>query len=282
MSDYASGTWPPEIVLGVQNVPPPTALYVQKTDQLRLSVWNTLASQALFLDLRLLMPDGQIVANQFRLVATSDRVVSELTVALPECFLLSAVIWPDNLTTRSGHTYTRLVLLRGVGTALSRGQLLLSNYVTSTAFLGWPGAQHRGSQEGFGLIRGITGANPAAGAEVTESVPTNAVWHIMGIRLNLVTSVDAGSRIVVLVIDDGTTNIHAIEANAAQTASQNREYTFAVGLDLKSPTGSIFHAPLPAELRISEGYRFRTVTTGLFAADDWASPVYLVEEWLEE
>lgn len=50
----------------------------------------------------------------------------------------------------------------------------------------------------------IVGANPAAGAEVSETVPAGETWCLLGVRVTLVTSATVATRQPILTLDDGT------------------------------------------------------------------------------
>jgi hypothetical protein len=81
--------------------------------------------------------------------------------------------------------------------------VLLQGYVTDTSRLSFPGSPIRSSIEGPGVLRSITGTNPAANAEISETVPTNARWRVHAIRFTLVTDANVANREVALTLDDG-------------------------------------------------------------------------------
>lgn len=133
---------------------------------------------------------------------------------------------------------------------------------------------------GTGRSRSIAGTNPAAGAEISETVPTGTRWHISAVRISLVTDGTAANRTFQLVFDDGASPSFAdIITQTAQTAGTTRVYFFTLDLPVMelAVVGNLLY-PLPSELWLPEGFRMRTVTTNLQAGDDYGAPEFLVEE----
>jgi hypothetical protein len=137
-----------------------------------------------------------------------------------------------------------------------------------------------GSTEGPGLIRSITGATPAAGAEISETVPAGARWELLAFHTSFVTSAGVANRNPRLIIDDGT-NIYARSATATTiAASLSPTLSFAQGYGAPTSTASgEFQLSLPIGLRLTAGHRLRTATISLQAADQYSAIQYLVREW---
>ena len=146
----------------------------------------------------------------------------------------------------------------------------------------WPPVVLESPLDGRGFIRNITGTDPAAGAEASETVPTGATWKLRSWLDVFTTDVTVANRFPQVVLDDGTTIFWRSRVHAAQAAStSNVEYQKALGdshLDAASNI-SQFHSLLPAS-QLLAGYRIRTTTTAIVAGDDYASPEFQVEEWI--
>lgn len=129
-------------------------------------------------------------------------------------------------------------------------------------------------------MRSITGTNPAAAAEISETVPVGSRWKFKGMRAVLTTSATVANRNVTLTIDDGTNTILSGGAVYNQAASAAFTYWFAPGLTNSVQTSVIAQVPIPPTdtLILPSGYRIRTLTGALQAGDDWGAPQYLVEE----
>lgn len=129
-----------------------------------------------------------------------------------------------------------------------------------------------------GVIRTVTGTNPAAGAEVSETVPAGKEWRLLSIAVALVTSATAATRRPHLLIDDGTTVSYRRASNATQAASLTQNYVFAGEGPEAAVRGTWVADPLPS-LPLGAGYRIRTSTESIQAGDDYGAPVLLVEEF---
>lgn len=187
--------------------------------------------------------------------------------------------YPIAVPVRRGECYIRVTLLAD-GEPVLR---LFAAYLTDGKTLTWPPGVHEGFTEGPGLIRSIGGTNPAAGAEISEAVPTNARWLVRGLYGQLIVDATVANRLVTLVLDDGTNVIYKIPDAAAQTASTTWDYYMSLlGESRVGATGASQIALMLPNLFLSGGYRVRTITVNLQAGDDYGAPRLEVEEWIEE
>jgi len=205
--------------------------------------------------------------------------------------------------------YAQGLLFNGA-TPLKRGQLyarvvivnpgdfeihtLCADYMYSSISLTLGRIVDSGPGGGEGFITTVTGANPAAGAEASDAVPTNAVWRLLSYSIVLVTDATVANRFARLMIDDGATTNRRWLGSAvttAQTAALTYAHLFQRGYGgmntdqgtQEDPAGTVFGivaGTLPDLDPLLEGYRLRTVTTGLQAGDNYAAPIFQVEEWL--
>ncbi len=135
-------------------------------------------------------------------------------------------------------------------------------------------------QHPHGRIRSITGTDPAAGAEISETVPERRRWRILAFRFSLVTDDPVADRIVHLLLDDGTNIFADVCVTTAHQASVTKVYNFSnFGSTQLNPTNCLY-IPLPP-LPLSPGFRIRTVTDLLEVTDDFSAPQLLVEEWID-
>jgi len=134
-----------------------------------------------------------------------------------------------------------------------------------------------GFREG-GRIASLFSANPAANTEITVTVPAYATWRVMGATATLVTAVAAGNRLVTLIVDDGANELFRVNAAVVQAPSLTYSYSFASAVSDTVVPGNVVKLP---QLIVKSGYRIRTLTTNLAAADDWSAMQLLVEEWVQ-
>ena len=192
---------------------------------------------------------------------------------------ISITARPAAVPVRRGECYVRLTLVLD-GEPVKR---FFSAYLTDGKTLAWPPGVFEGFTEGAGLIRTITGTNPAAGAEVSEAVPTNARWRLIAIKLNFTTDGTVANRYVSLTTDDGAVMPFQIYAQPAHAASVGKTYTFSpAAADRAAALINTINTPIPPELILPQASRIRSLTNSIQAGDDHAAPLLTVEEWIEE
>jgi hypothetical protein len=128
---------------------------------------------------------------------------------------------------------------------------------------------------------------PAAGADWTIAVPTNAQWQLASCRSTLTASSTQQTRIPALIIDDGGSNIELASVPLeVQMAGTTITYTWCRGCFprvITLPAGNVqIIGDLPASLEMTEGARIRTVTTGIHASDQWSGTVCKIRQKIAE
>jgi hypothetical protein len=131
-----------------------------------------------------------------------------------------------------------------------------------------------------GRILSITGTDPAAGAEISETVPDRRRWRILGVHFSLVTDATVADRLVHLVIDDGSNTLIQICVVTAHAASITKQYSFSNFGSTQLDPVLCFYLPLPP-LLLTAGFRIRTVTDLIEGGDNYSAPQILVEEWID-
>lgn len=181
-----------------------------------------------------------------------------------------------------GQTFVIIQLVRSLGSTAFVLGTLMQGYVTSTQGLGWPGSPIQSSIEGGGYVRQIVGTQPAAGADIAETVPAGARWELVSMRTHLATSATAGNRGANLLFLSGVT----AQAYAVSPASIGPSFNAFFGYGQGQPVAvdfanQVFQAPLPIGNRLLAGMQIQTTTTGMKAGDQWDAPQFIVNEWLE-
>lgn len=254
------------------------ALYVTGEDHLRLTSYNALAGVELVVEGRFMECAGRVVPFSERHVPNSDRTAATSLITLGEGFLSNVQVRASVGAPLQGQAFIILELVRGRTGAIQPLGCLLQGYVSSVQRLAWPGSPISSSVAGTGVLRSVAGANPAAGIEINDAVPTGARWRLYSWFATLVTDASVANRVVTLIIDDGAATLFTIDASAAQTASLSRNYSAydtGVAPDL---SGSTFRLPLPFPIDLAAGSRIRTSTALLQAGDNWGAAQMLIEE----
>jgi len=271
----------PEIGHLIPGVPPPAALYISPNEQLVVDSWGYACQLPVFIKLRMLRPGGYVDTSYYLHPPSSDRSLVTTYHDLAEGHLLTAMVYAMGSGYHRGQCYMNVGLQRGEGAVGIYHHQLIAGYVTNCSALVWPWARLESSVEGPGLIRSVAGLDPAAGAEISVTVPVGARWRPHSIRFVLVTDGTAVNREVDLVIDDGATTLLIIEPPALQGAGGTRGYNYGADFPMQAALAQEFLIPLPVGLILLAGYRIRTVTALLTGGDNYGIPRVLVEEWIE-
>jgi hypothetical protein len=253
----------------------------QAGDVLIVTAWNSVVGQTLrVVGLRrtakgFLVPFGGVLSP------SADRMPNQLVLRLGETqddTLVRVAVLTD-VPTQRGQTFVRLAVGRSMPTP-SELAILAQDYVTVAAPLAWPGGRIASPTEGPGAIRSITGTDPAAGVEISETVPSNTRWRLIIVRLVLATDATVGNRRIRLVLDDGVNVLAEISsANVIPPNVSNRSHWMNLGYT--NTDAGVFNLDgLPSALYLAGGYRIRSTTVNLALGDNYGPPQLLVEEWI--
>lgn len=271
---------------GAMDQPKPASVdvdgfYFGGDDALALTSWNSLANVVVVVSGRFVHVDGHVEPFSEVHVPATNRTATTTRHARACGWLTDLSIVVTGATPQRGQTYVRVDVVRGLvssGVVLST---LVQGYVTATKRLAYPGSVVEDSLAGAGALRSLTGTDPAAGVEVSETVPTGARWRLVSVEVTLVTDATVANRRIHLFVDDGTNVYFETHNNTAQTASTTIRHSFGAGVGLVVGDGVSAVAPLPVALLLGAGHRFRSSTSGIVAGDNFGAPQYAVEEYLE-
>lgn len=255
--------------------------YVTNSDALRVAVASFSTSVVLVIRGRHLALDGKLTPFEYRLVPAVARVVNSTDFPLADGWLLNVSVRLSATGPALGQVFARVDVVRGVGTAALELATIAQGPVGFSQVLTWPGSPIRTTLDAPGYLRSITGTNPGAGVEVSETVPAGARWELLALAVTLVTSAAVANRFPSLTLDDGASVYAAVGVAAAIAASTTALITAG---DIGGPlaaTPLAFSISIPAGILLSATHRIRTSTTNLQGADDYSAPQYLVRETLE-
>jgi hypothetical protein len=231
---------------------------------------------------RLLDADGKLSTFEFGHTPNTDRSKAESTYTLTTGRLIDVAVTPKSGSPYRGHCYVTLGLARRTAPTTEYYQDLAKGYVTAAGGLIWPGGPYLDSVEGPGLLRSVTGTDPAAGAEISETVPTNARWKLRSLRASLVTDATVATRTVAFMVDDPTNIFLVLVGSTTQAASLTLTYNVAEYGFLPSVVGTNVFFSSPFLGSLLQAWRIRTSIANLQAGDNWGAPQMAVEEWIEE
>jgi len=184
-----------------------------------------------------------------------------------------------NVSAASGTTPTLDVKLQGFDTISSQWVDISGAAFQRITTTGVRSLTVYPSPEGPGTLRSITGTDPAAGAEISETVTANARWRLISFRASLVTDATVANRRMNLNIDDGTNTLLLTPPASDQAATLTYIYQASNYGTVSNFLSTTMALPLPSDLILHGGYRIRSSTNSLQAGDNWGAPQYLVEEY---
>jgi hypothetical protein len=262
------------------NIPPPGALLLSADEFISVSAYNAVTGDIIRCTGRLLRPNGEVVTLFLVLSPTADRVRSFIDFPPIEGALLSFVLTPNPGGIRPGSLYAQAAIIRGAGDERLATLLLGHGYLAEALAVGWPGVTNQNQGEGRGIFRSLVGTNPAAGAEVSETVPTNARWRLVSLFAALVTSGAGAARVASLILTDPTGEAYRVQPVSTQAISLTRTY-FGNSASIRPALIAAHIAwPLMPELILNEGATIATSTSNLQVDDNWGAPTLYVEEWV--
>jgi hypothetical protein len=256
-------------------------LYLTGDDNLRITTIGALAGAVLAIEGRLVTPEGVAIPIAERHVPSSAYATLTQILPMSEGILTHLQVRATSGAALRGHCFAVVEVVRGGGTNAQPLGTLLADYVTATGRLAWPGSPIASSISGPGRLRSIAGTDPAAGVEISETVPPGVRWRLVSFQGTLTTSAAVANRFPGILIDDGTTVLLFSRSLAAQTASNGVNHSWADWGAQSTTLGSPNALPIPPGLILAAGFRIRTSTAALDVGDNWTAPQYLVEEWLE-
>jgi hypothetical protein len=231
-----------------------------------------------FIQARLLMPDGRIIPNNWQIQTAVTKAASYQLIVLPECFILSlAITAQQNANARN--VFCSAIISRGIPTAGSVSTVLCQGYVTRNMPLSWPPGVNTNQLDTAGNLKVIIGTVPAPGQEINESVPQFTKWRLMAVNFSLTTSAAAGSRIMTFVMGTNAIDYCFLQSPAAQAISLTWNYQLASNIATLTGTNGVIQMSAFAGIFLNALGKFRTITTAIQAADQYTAPTYYFEEW---
>lgn len=255
--------------------------FVTGDDNLQVSALASTTNTSLMITGRFMQLDGEVTAFQHSFFANSNRTLTTIVKGLGNGWILNLTITTPTGTPAIGQCWVRVQVIRGLESSGIVLATLASGYVTAVQPVSFPGGPPKGTLDGPGNIRVVTGTNPAIGAEISETVPAGAHWRLFGCLLTLATGPTVANRTVLIIIDDGAAEAMRATAAGAQAASATTIYSFgSFGTNL-GPTGGCVASLFPDVITMLPGWRLRTTTAGFQADDDYSAPALYIEEWLQ-
>lgn len=260
----------------------PSPIYVTGEDFIRVKTFCSDAGAIVAVRGRVLRPDNVPVPIAESIVANSNRTNAFVLSGLAEGWLLGLEVFAGGATPGSERCYVIVDLVRGNVGAGSATQGLTKGYITNNTPLIWPYGADMLPQDGPGALFSTTIGVPSAGAEFSFTFPTNSRSEVIAIQAVLNTAVAVANRQPRLFFDDGANTFYAAPLGTTIPASQvvNISWGAGAGGPIIADLG-VMAAPIPNNVFMAGGFRLRSVTGALQAADQWNGIFLLRREWID-
>lgn len=164
-----------------------------------------------------------------------------------------------------------------------RVMTLCQGYISRQSGIAYPRVQSDSEIGQAGKLELITVADPAAGANFSQAVPTGERWKLIYCRFKLVTSATVATRQVRLQVapDAGSFPI-AFLNEETQTASVTNTYNFSnFGSRISGPNASMTYPLIPANIEIPAAGTIATSINNIQAGDQLSEIRIYIKKFLE-
>lgn len=258
-------------------------VYCSGEEALNLICLNSAAGVTVELRARFLSPEaGRVNMIRQTLVPNTNRTAKNIVIPLAAGWLLDWSVIVTAGTPLVGQCYAILQLQRGLAASALELSTLGFGYITTNQRLYGSDGSYRGALEDEGAALSIQVGTPAAGSDWLQTVPAGARWELISIFAALVAANAGVARAARLAIDDGVNPLMEVPASATQAINTTGTYCWSAGAGgpITADVG-FFYAPIANDLWLRAGWRIRSSTGAINAADQWGSISLLVREWLE-
>ena len=147
--------------------------------------------------------------------------------------------------------------------------------------LSFPSSNLKNSAGEQGNLKIVSFPTTAAGSDLDEETPTNEVWRILAITLELTTSATVANRQLVFDVRPGGSAMYRFISNTVQTAGTTRTYRLMpVGDGATYSLGEDIIVPIPNYIVVPEASSVRTAIVNLQAGDDIGEVNVYREQWI--
>lgn len=251
-------------------------------DNLRVDGWSSVAGAVLVVQGRRFDEAGVQQPYSFKVALTSDRVVNTALFPLGKGYLVNMVAFIESAGPLVGQVFCSIKLVRGLTGATIVLGTLIQGYVTAQQSQAWPGSVIADSISGGGVLRHITGTDPAAGSEISETVPTGARWELLSMAAIFVTAGGGINRWPRFIASSAGKRLAFTPVPSSQPPATTENWFWGANFPSLPDDGfSSTGGPFPQPLILLAGATFGTSTGLIAGGDNWTAPDYTVREFLE-
>jgi len=211
----------------------------------------------------------------FRQIPTNDSILTISEFRIPDIPIFVSVVDIDGVLAQ-GQTFCRLSLMLD-------GEIIhefASGWVYTQKSISWPGGENQDLRPDGGFLGEEVSADPAAGSEISITVPAGEIWKINAIRYQLTTDANVASRTPHLIFTLPTSTIIDLYNAANQQASSTKKYSYApTGNPIDTQSDDDFFTSIPQNLMLLPTSTITTETVAIQAGDNYSAMSVYIERF---
>jgi hypothetical protein len=276
---HAIQSTPPKISFQLDSVPPNQFLYLQLNDYIGFTIYTNASPITVQLTYRYLTPEGEV--KQGTSIFNTVGTINTFNFTIGEGWLISFGLVRTSGGNSSVISFAQALVIRDQFTGAGQNiyGVIWQGFFNAVTGNGWPLTPGKEIGDGPGVIRSIVGSVPAAGADISETVPVFHRWILLNIQAALTTGAAVANRSPLWLIDDGSNQIFRSVSFQAQVASTVIRYQAFNNLQTAAAINGSFPLNMPIPQPVRGGYHIQTSTVNIQAADQWTAPIYQFLEW---
>jgi len=218
--------------------------------------------------------EGTIAEFQQSGAIGGTGVQTPIQVPMGAGWLLGFAVTVPGSTLFPGGIYGRVSIGHQQGATFGPMMVLAQGDISSVLALGMGTQRNPPNTQPVTLT---TGANPAAGAEISQTVPASERWKIKSVTVTLVTSAVVANRLPRLIYTRSGTEYMRAPAGAVVAASITATLCWANFGMTQNNSVSAIQCSLPDAITLDLSDVIATSTLSLDPGDDYGAPVYAYE-----
>lgn len=126
----------------------------------------------------------------------------------------------------------------------------------------------------------VTGTDPAANTEISETIPSGQVWRLRAFAVTLVADANAANRVTTLIFKDASAN-EVLRLVVGTNITANQTVRIQAGTFASAPSdvaGTVVYLKLPEDFVLGSGWTITTSTASKQAGDNYGAPIMIVDK----
>lgn len=251
-------------------------------DVLEVTSWNSAAGVRLRIAGRVHAGPLDIKPFSAAHVPNTDRTSNTTIITMPAGELLNAIVYAETGSPQAGQTFVRIAVRRGAGGAFERLGIIVQGQVTANTARTFPGSSVQSPLEVEPYLRVIQGTTPAAGAAITETVPTGVRWEIMTFNYQHSTGALPANRTPYMQATSGGLTVFISTHPNTIPGSAVYSFTWAQNIPSQHDTNEgLSRSPIPQRLILPSAAQIVASARNILSSDQLSGVSYNVREWLD-